>query len=107
MGKVKAFLLGGRPPLGLKRFLRNMEATAATGAGYEPKKVIDHKILGDGETQSQFIVVHVQIRKFGKALDVMSEEDKQAVRTHCGALMDLFGYQVSLRYMRYKSLVAA
>lgn len=35
------------------------------------------------------------MRKFGKALNVMSEEDKQAVRTHCGALMDLFGYQVS------------
>lgn len=39
MSKVKTFMLEGRPPLGLKRFLRNLAAVAATGPGYEPKKV--------------------------------------------------------------------
>lgn len=34
------------------------------------------------------------MKKFGKGLDVMSDEEKQIVLDKCGKLMDRFGYKV-------------
>ncbi len=38
---------------------------------------------------------HVQVKKFGKGLDVMSEEDRLVVTNKCGPLMKRFGYEVA------------
>ena len=41
----------------------------------------------------------MQLKKFGKGLDVMSAEERASVVRRCGKFMRLFGYQVSDMHM--------
>ena len=42
----------------------------------------------------------MQLKKFGKGMDVMSEKDRQLVARKCGKLMKLFGYKVRVSNVR-------
>jgi hypothetical protein len=94
--KVSQFMFSGKCPIGAN-FLQPV-ATGAIDIGYEPKKVLPSRFYVASYLASLlfsfFLSFFEQIKKFGKALDIMSSVDQLHVLRHCGKLMDAFGYKV-------------